>query len=247
MTLTLGSCQMVDLPSTMELRGAEFSYETFTLGPVDWSVGAETRCALVGPNGAGKTTLLNMLAGQQSPSRGSILINGRDVSSNAIVVREAVGLVPERLLCCPWLTASEHFELQGSFFPAWDRALARDLASRLKLDLSVKLGQLSRGTSLKVSLCSALAQGAGLLLLDEPTAGLDPVARMEFLTLLSEMLTDRRGLSVVFATHILEDLDELKPDEMLLLRAGQASLHPVLADTLLRPSDIARRELQKCQ
>ena len=176
-----------------------------------------------------------------------MFIDGRDVTSRAIVVRATVGLVPERLLCCPWMTASQHFDLQGSFFPSWDRVLARDLASRLSLDLSAKLGQLSRGTSLKVSLCCALAQGAGILLLDEPTAGLDPVARSEFLSVLTEMLTDRENLSVVFATHILEDLDELRPTEMMLLRAGQASLHPVVTDEVTRASDVARRELQKCQ
>lgn len=231
----------------MELKGAGYSYETFTLGPVNWSIRAGTRSALVGPNGAGKTTLLNLLAGQQSPSRGLMFIDGRDVTSRAIVVRATVGLVPERLLCCPWMTASQHFDLQGSFFPSWDRVLARDLASRLSLDLSAKLGQLSRGTSLKVSLCCALAQGAGILLLDEPTAGLDPVARSEFLSVLTEMLTDRENLSVVFATHILEDLDELRPTEMMLLRAGQASLHPVVTDEVTRASDVARRELQKCQ
>ncbi len=231
----------------MELRGAEYSYETFTLGPVDWSIRAGTRSALVGPNGAGKTTLLNLLAGQQSPSRGSILVDGHDVTSHRIVVRATVGLVPERLLCCPWMTASEHFDLQANFFPAWDRSLARELASRLSLDLSGKLGELSRGTSLKVSLCCALAQGAGILLLDEPTAGLDPVARSEFLRVLKEMLTDRENLSVVFATHILEDLDELSPTEMMLLRAGRASLHSVVTDELTRTSDVARRELQRCQ
>ena len=233
--------------STMDLRRAEFSYEQFTLGPVNWSVKEGSRSALVGPNGAGKTTLLNLLGGQASPTRGSIHVSGHDVASEAIAVREIVGLVAERLLCCPWMTAIEHFELQGDFFPAWNPTLARHLATELRLDMSVKLGQLSRGTSLKVSLCCALAQGAKVLLLDEPTAGLDPVARAEFLRLLSELLIDRGDISVVFATHILEDLDELRPTEILLLNAGRATLHPIAINATTRASEMAKSALLSCQ
>lgn len=198
-------------------------YPRFTLGPATFAIGHGERCAVVGANGAGKSTLLSVLAGQLTPAGGCARIGGLAVPGALVAVRAAVAYVGERLLCCPWLTADQHFNLQSHFYSAWDTAVARETAAALGLTLDVPLSTLSRGNSLKVALCSAIAQRASVLLLDEPTAGLDPVARAEFLRLLSTEAARRAGMTIVFATHILEDLDDLGATRLIVLRDGAVS------------------------
>lgn len=233
-----GSTHMV------EADGAEFRYPRFVVGPVSWRLAAGARTALVGANGAGKTTLLSLLAGQLPPTAGRLHVGAIDVARDPIGVRRQVAFVTERLLCCPWLTVEQHFRQQSRFFPEWRMQVATSTADSLGLDPGQELQSLSRGNSLKVALCSAFAQCATLLLLDEPTAGLDPVVRIEFLRLLRRELSMRPGLSVVLATHILEDLDDLDATDLIVMRAGMAEHTPLDTSTRCESvSALARREL----
>lgn len=206
----------------IDVEAVQYTYPRFTLGPQTWSLASGARCAIVGANGAGKTTLLSILAGQLPPSAGDVRIAGTSVARDPIAIRARVALVADKLLCCPWMTAEEHFRLQSRFFKTWNTAVAREAAAVLSLPLDKKLTTLSRGTSLKVAICCALAQQASLLLLDEPTAGLDPVARIDFLRMLRAQLADRPELTVIFATHILEDLDDLDATDLIVLDRGVA-------------------------
>ncbi len=225
---------------TVDLDAATYRYPGFTLGPITWSLPTGGRGALVGANGAGKTTLLGILAGQLLPSTGVAMIAGVNAAVDAMLVRERVAFVSERLLCCPWLTAREHFHLQSRFYPEWDAALALDTAARLSLDTRVPLQTLSRGNSLKAGIASALGQRARLLLLDEPTAGLDPVARRDFMRILSEQIESDSALTILFATHILEDLDDLGATSLLVLRSGKAIQSAPTANEAQSPSALAR-------
>lgn len=230
--------------AVVELHAVTYVYPRFTLGPQSWRLTDGSRCALVGANGAGKTTLLSILAGQLSPTSGTAQVAGSDVARDAIAVRESVAFVTERLLCLPWLTVGEHFRLQAKFFSGWNMETALRSADAFSLDLSAKLHTLSRGTSLKVALSAALAQGANLLLLDEPTAGLDPVARLEFVRLLNAELASRPSLSAVFATHILEDIDDLAATDLIVLKAGAAEhIDPATRNHGENVSALARRRL----
>lgn len=228
----------------IDVDSARYSYPRFTLGPQTWSVASGARCALVGPNGAGKTTLLSLFGGQLLPSAGDVRIDGISVAHDPIAIRARVALVADRLLCCPWMTVREHFRLQSRFFEHWNASVATHIAAALALPLDAKLSTLSRGTGLKVALCSALAQQATMLLLDEPTAGLDPVARVDFLRLLRAELSERPELTVVFATHILEDLDDLDATDLVVLTNGAARVvdvgDNVRGETV---STLARRSL----
>lgn len=230
--------------TALELHAVTFSYPAFTLGPIEWSLPVGGRGALVGANGAGKTTLLGILAGQLSPAAGTAIIAGADCATDATHVRERVAFVAERLLCCPWMTAREHFRLQEKFYPAWNNALAMDTARRLSLDVEVPLQALSRGNSLKAGIANALGQRSRVLLLDEPTAGLDPVARRDFMRLLSEQGVTDSGLTILFATHILEDLDDLGADSLLVLKNGRAIQQALMnRDDTRSPSALAREYL----
>ena len=118
------------------------------------------------------------------------------------------------------MTVRQHFALLAKFFDAWDMGAAVNLAHALDVPTDKPLAGLSRGTSVKVALCSAWGQRAEILLLDEPTAGLDPVARVEFLGQLEDQISGASNLTVVIATHILEDLDYLSITDLMLLRDG---------------------------
>lgn len=199
-------------------------YPAFTLGPATFSVARGERCAVVGANGAGKSTLLSVLAGLLPPNEGTVRVEGLTVPGDAIGLRGVVAYAGERLLCCPWLTAAQHFRLQASFHRRWDTDAAFAMARALDLPLDVPLGVLSRGNSMKAAFCSAVAQRASVVLLDEPTAGLDPVARVELLRLLAADVMARAEMTVFFATHILEDLDDLAATTLLVLRKGAISV-----------------------
>ena len=227
----------------VDLREVEFSYPKFRLGPLDLRIRPGAAVALVGPNGAGKTTLLGILSGHRVISAGRALILGRERDRVDPTLREQVAIVPTRLLGLRWMRVGEHFDFLSHFYSGWDMAKAREMAEMLDLRLADRLRELSRGQSLKVSLCTALAQGARLLLFDEPTAGLDPVARHEALRLIRSYARQFPDVAVVLATHILEDLDEIPFTGLLVLREGKA-LDPS-ADGTMVPSAAGVRETAK--
>lgn len=202
------------------LDGLTFSYPGFRLGPLSFALRAGARCALVGRNGAGKTTLLNLLSGLRAADAGTGSVCGHRLGAERLAIREDVALTGDDVRGCGWMTVREHFALLAKFFDRWRPEAALDLARRLDVPIDAKLAGLSRGTGVKVALCSAWGQGAKLLLLDEPTAGLDPIARVEFLRELEGVLTNMPDVSVIIATHILEDLDHLSVTDLLILRNG---------------------------
>ena len=208
-------------PALVDLRAIEFRYPRFRLGPLDLRLAPGAALALVGPNGAGKTTLLGILSGHRVVSAGSAWIMGRKRDRVDPRLRERVAIVPTRLRGLPWMSVREHFDFLASFYSHWDMAKVLEMAEALDLDPDHRLRELSRGQSLKVSLCGALGQGAGLLLFDEPTAGLDPVARHEALGRIAAYMREHPDVAVVLATHILEDLEEVPFTHLLALREGK--------------------------
>lgn len=195
-------------------------YPGFTLGPLDVALGAGERVALVGPNGAGKSTTLTAMAGRLRDYRGSLRLAGVEVRSASVKVREGVGVLPESLLGFRWMTVEEHLSFLSAFFPTWDASYARELCDRLDVPRSSLLGNLSKGTRVKVSLVAAEAHRPPLLLLDEPTSGIDPLMRGRLLDVLDRCLSSGGERTLVFSTHILEDLDRIA-NRVLLLKGGR--------------------------
>ena len=210
----------------VDLRGVKYRYPEFVLGPIDLHIAAGSRVALVGRNGAGKTTLLSLLGGYRAAADGTAWLLGKVRTEPDPSLREHVAFVPTELLGLRWMRVREHFEFLANFYNRWNADSARGLADALELDVGARLDSLSRGTSLKVALCAAWGQGAELLLLDEPTAGLDPVARIELMRQVESYLRDHPDVALVFATHILEDLDEIAFSDLLVLREGRAVSQP---------------------
>jgi len=176
---------------------------------------------LVGPNGAGKTTLLHLAVGLLSPSAGSIEALGEPVGSDPRHLTN-VGFVAQDTPLYPTLSVAEHLRLGESLNPGWDRELAGERIGRLGLDPSQRAGQLSGGQKAQLALTLAICKRPELLVLDEPVASLDPLARREFLQDLMEVATEYE-VSVVLSSHLVGELERVC-DHLVLLAAGNVAL-----------------------
>ncbi|HET9138313.1 ABC transporter ATP-binding protein [Actinophytocola sp.] len=160
---------------------------------------------LVGPNGAGKTTLLNLASGALPPTSGTItVLGGRPGASTAQLAR--VGFVAQDTPSYASLSIADHLTLGARLNPGWDAELARQRIERLGLDPAQRAGKLSGGQRAQLALTLGIAKRPDLLLLDEPVAALDPLARREFLQGLLEAAVEHE-LSVVLSSHLVSDLE----------------------------------------
>jgi ABC-2 type transport system ATP-binding protein len=169
---------------------------------------------LVGPNGAGKTTLLNLAAGMLSPSTGTIEVCGERPASSAAQLAK-VGVVAQHTPIFAGLTVAEHLEMGARLNLTWDDALARRRIAALRLDPKQRADRLSGGQRAQLVLTLALAKRPELLILDEPVASLDPLARREFLQGLMEAVADNE-MSVVISSHLVSDLERVC-DQIIVL------------------------------
>lgn len=162
---------------------------------------------LVGPNGAGKTTLLKLAVGQLEPTTGGItVLGGRPGSTPAQLAR--VGFVAQDTPVYAALTVAEHLRLGARLNPRWDAALARERSERLGLAPTQRAGKLSGGQRAQLALILGLAKRPELLIMDEPVASLDPLARREFLQGLTEATAEHK-LSVLLSSHLVSDLEKV--------------------------------------
>jgi ABC-2 type transport system ATP-binding protein len=173
---------------------------------------------LVGPNGAGKTTLLNLASGMLAPTSGTIeVLGGQPASSAAQLAR--VGFVAQDTPTYAGLTVADHLKLGARMNPGWDAELARDRIERLDLDPGQRAGKLSGGQRAQLALTLAIAKKPDLLMLDEPIASLDPLARREFLQSLMEFTAEHK-VSVVMSSHLVADLERVC-DHLIVLVASR--------------------------
>ena len=176
---------------------------------------------LVGPNGAGKTTLLQLAAGLLTPDAGTISVLGeRPAVTPAQLAR--VGFVAQDSPTYSGLSVADHLRLGAHLNPGWDAAMASDRIERLGLDPRQRAGKLSGGQRAQLALTLALAKKPELLLLDEPVASLDPLARREFLQGLMEAVVDQ-GLTVVLSSHLVADLERVC-DYLIVLVASRVQI-----------------------
>ena len=160
--------------------------------------------ALVGPNGAGKTTFLHLAAGLLAPTGGSITVFGRYPRTDAGLLR-SVGFVAQDVPLYRSFTVAETLQFGARMNPAWDGAFARNRIRLLGIPLEQRVGTLSGGQRAQVALILALGKRPDLLLLDEPLASLDPLARQQFLHVLMETAADG-AMTVVLSSHLVVDL-----------------------------------------
>jgi ABC-2 type transport system ATP-binding protein len=184
---------------------------------------------LVGPNGAGKTTLLRLATGMLTPTRGTITVLGqRPAAGPAQLAR--VGFVAQDTAVYARMTVADHLRLGAWLNPGWDDNLARQRIGQLALNPKQRAGSLSGGQRAQLALTLAMAKRPELLLLDEPVASLDPLARREFLQGLMEAVAGQR-LSVVLSSHLVADLERVC-DYLVVLVASRVRVAGEVSDLL---------------
>jgi ABC-2 type transport system ATP-binding protein len=176
----------------------------------------------VGPNGAGKTTLLRLAVGLTRPSAGSVRVLGLDPDSDAADVLPRVGFLAQEHPLYGSFTVAEMLRVGRELNPGWDDDAARARIAELGLPLKKKVRSLSGGQRAQVALTLALAKRPDLLLLDEPVASLDPLARREFMQTVLEAVAERE-MTVVLSSHILADLERVC-DHLVILATGRTQL-----------------------
>ncbi|MGE0158397.1 MAG: ABC transporter ATP-binding protein [Gemmatimonadales bacterium] len=180
----------------------------FELRDVSLRVPAGSIYGFLGPNGSGKTTTIRIFMGMIRPDRGTVRVLDRHVPADLKSILARVGYVPERPHVYPALTVGEQIHYHSSFFRLWDRGWAAELTKRLELDPDRKIARLSKGETGKLLLLLALAQRPSLLVLDEPTEGLDPVVRRDVLAAVLDYVSDT-GATVFISSHLVHELERI--------------------------------------
>ena len=206
-------------PSAIALSGVRKQYDDFALHDIDLEVPEGQVMGLVGVNGAGKSTLLRLLMGLVRADGGEVSVLGQRLPEAQVAVKRDVGYASDDMRLYRGQTLRWHMDFIRGIYPGWDEAYATDLLGRFDLRAHQKLAGFSHGQRVKALLLLIFARHPRVLLLDEPTTGLDPIARSEVLDALAEVLRDERR-SVLFSSHNTADIEQLA-DGITFLHEGR--------------------------
>ena len=181
---------------------------TFEIRDLSLSVPTGSIYGFLGPNGSGKTTTVRLMLGLLRHTGGTITVLGRPIPGDAPRVLARTGYVPERPHLYSTFTVGEAMRYHASFYSSWDQRRAEDLTRRFGLDAASRVSQLSKGETGKLMMLLALAQSPDLLVLDEPTDGLDPVVRREVLSALLDYVS-QRDATVFISSHLVHELERI--------------------------------------
>jgi ABC-2 type transport system ATP-binding protein len=203
----------------IELNGVAKSYRFFALEDVHLCVPRGQIMGLIGPNGAGKSTTIRIMMGLVHADRGEVRVLGRRMPDEQIAAKWDIGFVSEDMRLYEGLTLDWHIRFVRSIYPQWDDAYAQILVKRFGLRLDQNVKGFSHGQRVKANLLLMLARRPQLLILDEPTTGLDPVARHEILKELTAVMTDE-GRSILFSSHNTQDIEQIS-DQITFIDRGR--------------------------
>ena len=199
---------------------------TWALRECTLEIPAGSVTALVGPNGAGKTTLLQLAIGLVRPTAGEVRVLDRAPVADAAALLPRVGFVAQDHPLHRSFTVGAMLKFGRCLNPTWDEEAARARLARLGIPLDRKVGKLSGGQQAQVALTLALAKCPELLILDEPVASLDPLARREFMNTVMEVVSERQ-LTVVLSSHIVADLERVCDHLVILSHARTLVAAPI--------------------
>src|SRR6266849_3650445 len=183
---------------------------------------------LVGANGAGKTTLIKHLLGLLRAESGSVRVFGLDPVADPVAVLSHTGYLSEENDLPGWMRVDELIRYTRAFYPAWDDAYAEELRQSFALDPAAKIRNLSKGQKARMGMLIALAHRPELLVLDEPSSGLDPIVRRDILGAIIRTIA-HEGRTVLFSSHLLEEVEQVA-DHVTMINKGRIVLSAPLED-----------------
>jgi len=211
--------------------GKRYGRRRWALRHVSLSVPEGSITALVGPNGSGKSTMLKAWVGFEKPTEGRVIVDGIDPWHDRGAALQKIGYVPQAPSLYRELTVEEHVAMANSLRPGFDPGLARRRLDDLEISLASRADELSGGQQAQVGLALALGARAPVLLLDEPLASLDPLARREFLHVLVDAVR-ANGATALLSSHVITDIEQAC-DRLLALGNGETlldvSIHEAIA------------------
>lgn len=207
------------MTTAFSLKGVKKAYAEFALEDIDLELPTGQVMGLVGVNGAGKSTLFRILTGLIQPDEGRVEVCGHRLPGGQVAAKREIGYASDDMRLYRAKTLRWHMDLIRAAYAGWDEAYARQLLERFDLRPNQPVGGFSHGQRVKALLLLSLARHPRLLLLDEPTTGLDPLAHDEVLQAIAEVLRDEER-SVLFSSHNTRDVEQLS-DSIAFLHRGR--------------------------
>ena len=205
--------------NAIEIRGLEVALNGFALKNVNMDIPKGVVVGLIGKNGAGKTTLIKTITDVYLPSKGTVTYDGLNMYDNAVEIKQKLGIVYDEMYYPSGVRSYKIAKMIAPLYPDFDMNKWHELMKKFRLDEKKRPIEYSKGMQMKFMLAMVLARNPKLLILDEPTAGMDPAARAEFLDLLQEYMMDETN-TIIFSTHITSDLDKIA-DYIALVSDGE--------------------------
>ncbi|MDE0678781.1 MAG: ABC transporter ATP-binding protein [Gammaproteobacteria bacterium] len=210
------------MQNAIEIRGLSKSFPGFQLGPLDLTVPAGAMYGLVGPNGAGKTTTLDLIFGLGLREAGDIRVFGLDHKKDEVAMKRIAAYVSPHTSYAPWKYVGRAIQFIRGFYPEWDQDYCDDLLRRFRIDKEEKIATLSLGNAIKLGVVLALARRPKVLIMDEPTMGLDAISKRELFAELLALMGDEEH-TVLISSHNLTDLERFT-DHIGIINNGKLLL-----------------------
>jgi len=208
--------------NALEIKNLNASIGKFSLRDVNFLLEKGTIMGLIGKNGSGKTTLIKTILNMIPKTDGEVLFDGTVMFGNEETVKAKIGVVFDRLIYPPNFKPTKIKNMMSPFYQNFDHKRFDELMSRFELDWTKKLSAYSKGMQMKFGVVMALCHNPDLIILDEPTAGLDPIARADVIDLLLELM-QKEERSILFSTHITSDLEKIA-DHITMIDNGKIML-----------------------
>jgi len=207
------------MESAIKINNLIKKYETFTLGPINLEIPKGYITGIIGRNGAGKSTLIRTMLGISTPSGGDISVFGAPLKGNETKIKSKIGAVLGGGAFYDGLTVKNMTKIIRRFYSDWDDGVYQRYLSRFGINEKKKIKELSTGMREKYNIALALSHNADLIVMDEPSSGLDPVMRGELMDILADVIQDENK-TIVLSTHITSDLDQIA-DFIIMLKDGK--------------------------
>ena len=225
------------MENVLEIKNLSKKYKNFTLNNINLTLDKGFIMGIIGENGAGKTTLIKLIMNLVNKSEGSIKIFGMDYIKNEKEIKDRIGFVYDQFYGYDYLSLQDNTNLLAPMYSKWNIEKYKYYINKFSLNEKQKLRELSKGMRMKYSLCLALSHGAELILMDEPTAGLDPIVRNELLDELQDLIYEE-NISVIISTHITSDLEKIA-DFITFIKEGEV-IFSISKDEILEEFKIVK-------
>jgi len=207
------------MENILEVKNISKAYSKFALNNISFSLPRGTIMGLVGENGSGKTTTLSIVLGLLRQTSGTVNLFGNPYSINDLEMKAKIGVVFDGCYFPDAFRPADISKVFGSIYKRWDNAYFLDMLQKYEIDINTKISKLSHGTKALLAIITALSQRPELLILDEPTNGIDPVRREEVLDLFHDFVQDGTR-SILFSSHITSDLEKIA-DYITIIHKGE--------------------------